>query len=158
MKKISGKTQERNNKNVKKILFSVTWCKRVYRKLPNISNSASVFQNNRRRNHFTCRWFTTEPVLHLRVVQLTWNFGSRPKIIFYLFSFWPTVTALATPLSTVVSSKLCQNRAWGPPKRLESHPHSLLECPESFWVPSNPSEVTNRCITQQYTMSHNSTL
>ena len=40
------------------------------------------------------------------VVQSTWNFGSRPKIgigighlIFYLLSFWPTITALAAPLS-----------------------------------------------------------
>ena len=65
---------------------------------------ASVSQNNRTRKHFRCSWFTIERVVHLRVVQSTWNFGSRPKIgiyghlIFYLLSFWPTVTALATPL------------------------------------------------------------
>ena len=46
---------------------------------------------------------------------------------------------------------------WRPSKCLESHPHSLLGCPGSFWVPSDPSEVTNRCITQQYTVCHNST-
>ena len=44
------------------------------------------------------------------VVQSTWNFGSRPKIgiyehfIFYILSFWPTVTALVTPLLWAVHS------------------------------------------------------
>ena len=54
---------------------------------------------------FKMHLFNTGPVVHLRVVQLNRNFGSKPKIgiyghlIFYLLSFWPTVTALATPLT-----------------------------------------------------------
>ena len=55
-------------------------CVRVHGKLPNLTNLASVSQNKRAQKHFRCSWFTTEPVVHLRVVQLTWNFGSRPKI------------------------------------------------------------------------------
>ena len=59
---------------------------------------------------FQMQLFSTGPVVHLGVVQSTWNFGSRPKIgiyehfIFYILSFWPTVTALVTPLLWAVHS------------------------------------------------------
>ena len=93
--------------------FSINpWCVRVYWKLPHLPNLSSVSQNKRTQQHFKCSWFTTEPVVHLRVVQLTWNFGSSPKIgicgllIFYLLSFWPTVTTLPG-----ASSILCQKGA-----------------------------------------------
>ena len=52
---------------------------------------------------FQTQQFSTKPVVHLRVVQLSRNFGSKSKIgiyghlIFYLLSLWPTITAFATP-------------------------------------------------------------
>ena len=74
---------------------------------------------------FQMQLFSTGPVVHLGVVQSTWNFGSRPKIgiyehfIFYILSFWPTVTALVTPLlwavhSVTVSLRRQLNVVWAP--------------------------------------------
>ena len=46
---------------------------------------------------------TTNPEKFIKVVLMTWNFGSKPKVGFYgnlillLLSFWPTVDELATP-------------------------------------------------------------
>ena len=65
---------------------------------------------------FQTQLFSTEPVVHLRVVQLSRNFGYEPKIriyghlIFYLLSFWPTVTVLAP--------RPCWKRAPLPPSSL----------------------------------------
>ena len=74
-------------------------------KLPNLPNLASVSQN---AEIFQMQLFNTGPVGHLRVVLLSRNFGFKPKIgiyghlIFYLLSFWPTVTAFYHKQYTVL--------------------------------------------------------
>ena len=66
------------------------------------------FSKQHRVEVFKIQLCITGPVMHLRVVQLSRNFGDKPKIgiyrhlFFYLLSFWPTVTALVTPLSWAV--------------------------------------------------------
>ena len=142
--------------------------------LPNLPNLASVSQNKQGQKYFRCSWFSTEPAVHLRVVHLIQNFGSMPKIaiITTLFStfyhFYQPLLRWRPPCREQYTVSLCRRQIanknsnklylspWGPPKRLESYPHSLSGCPGSFWVPSDPSEVTNHCITQQYTVCHNS--
>ena len=64
------------------------------------------FPKQRLPEIFQMQLFSTESVVHLRVVTLSRNFCSEPKIeiyghlIFYLLSFWPTVTVLVVSCPT----------------------------------------------------------
>ena len=61
---------------------------------------------------FEMQLFSAEPIVHLRVVQLIPNFGSKPKIGFYFQPFIIlTNQALLCWRPPVVSSTLCHNIA-----------------------------------------------
>ena len=92
------------------------------------------------------------------MVQYQWWYSSALSFIGFRIHYFLWCVVLPPPPCTPLTETDRERylSPWRPSKCLESHPHSLSGCPGSFWVPSDPSEVTNRCITQQYTVCHNS--
>ena len=122
-----------------------------------------IFLSNLHKSFIKCKQIFS---LKWHKSFLNLNFFSNSHKYFYqtqTISYLQTHTNLFVKFIQILFCKthtyfkIMQNMyIWGPPKRLEGHPHSLSGCPGSFWIPSDPSEVTNRCITHQYTVCQNS--